>query len=70
MLHTINHFSSKITQLSGAIACVAMILMLFNVFYDVIMRYAFNDVSIGMQELEWHLFALVFLLFLVRLLYF
>ncbi len=52
----------KITQLCGILAVVAMIGLLFNVFYDVVMRYAFNDVSIGMQELEWHLFACVFLL--------
>lgn len=39
-----------------------MVLLLLNVFYDVVMRYAFNDVSIGMQELEWHLFSCVFLL--------
>lgn len=51
-----------ITLACGWVACVAMILLLCNVFYDVIMRYAFNDVSIGMQELEWHLFAVVFLL--------
>jgi len=38
-----------------------MILMIINVFYDVIMRYFFNDVSIGMQELEWHLFAAMFM---------
>ncbi|PCI58235.1 MAG: C4-dicarboxylate ABC transporter [Gammaproteobacteria bacterium] len=38
-----------------------MILMILNVFYDVIMRYFFNDVSIGMQELEWHLFAAMFM---------
>jgi len=53
---------SSITRMCGALACMAMILMLFNVFYDVVMRYIFNDVSIGMQELEWHLFAVVFLL--------
>lgn len=41
---------------------MAMVLLLLNVFYDVIMRYAFNDVSIGMQELEWHLFSCLFLL--------
>ena len=39
-----------------------MILMLCNVFYDVVMRYAFNEVSIAMQELEWHLFSAAFLL--------
>ncbi|PCH95839.1 MAG: C4-dicarboxylate ABC transporter [Gammaproteobacteria bacterium] len=38
-----------------------MVLMILNVFYDVIMRYFFNDVSIGMQELEWHLFAAMFM---------
>ncbi len=52
----------QITLACGWLACLAMILLLLNVFYDVIMRYAFNDVSIGMQELEWHLFAVVFLL--------
>ena len=50
------------TKLLGVIAALLFILLLFNVFYDVIMRYMFNDVSIGMQELEWHLFATCFLL--------
>lgn len=50
------------SKLLGIIAAILFILLLFNVFYDVIMRYVFNDVSIGMQELEWHLFAAVFLL--------
>lgn len=38
-----------------------MILMVLNVFYDVVARYVFNDVSIGLQELEWHLFATMFM---------
>lgn len=54
----INGFS----DILGKIAAVLFVIMLFNVFYDVIMRYMFNDVSIGMQELEWHLYAAVFLL--------
>mgnify|MGYP000657211637 CR=1 FL=1 len=54
----INGFS----DLLGKIAALLFVLMLFNVFYDVIMRYLFNDVSIGMQELEWHLFAAMFML--------
>ena len=52
----------RVTLACGWLACLAMVLLLLNVFYDVIMRYAFNDVSIGMQEMEWHLFAIVFLL--------
>lgn len=51
----------KFTDLIGYIAASAMILMLLNVFYDVLMRYFFKNSSIGMQELEWHLFSIVFL---------
>mgnify|MGYP000350115974 FL=1 len=57
-----DHFFKRITDLCGVLACSAVVLLLLNVFYDVIMRYAFNDVSIGMQELEWHLFSCIFLL--------
>ncbi|MES9898362.1 MAG: TRAP transporter small permease subunit [Sedimenticola sp.] len=46
----------------GILAAALFVLLLFNVFYDVIMRYIFNDVSIGMQELEWHLYSMIFLL--------
>ena len=45
----------------GYFSAVLLLLLIANVFYDVIMRYLFNDVSIGMQELEWHLFSMVFL---------
>jgi TRAP-type mannitol/chloroaromatic compound transport system permease small subunit len=54
----INSFS----ELMGKISAVLFVFMLFNVFIDVVMRYVFNDVSIGMQEMEWHLYAAVFLL--------
>ena len=45
----------------GNLCSILMLLMIINVFYDVVMRYFFNDVSIGMQELEWHLFAAMFM---------
>jgi len=51
----------KFIDLIGNIAAIAMVLMLLNVFYDVLMRYFFKNSSIGMQEMEWHLFAVVFL---------
>jgi TRAP-type mannitol/chloroaromatic compound transport system permease small subunit len=51
----------KIIDGLGNFCSLLMILMIINVFYDVIMRYFFNDVSIGMQELEWHLFAAMFM---------
>jgi TRAP-type mannitol/chloroaromatic compound transport system permease small subunit len=51
----------KIIDAVGNLCSVLMLLMIANVFFDVIMRYFFNDVSIGMQELEWHLFAAMFM---------
>ncbi|MCM0613425.1 TRAP transporter small permease subunit [Marinobacter sediminum] len=53
---------ARLSNLCGWVACAAMILMAANVFYDVLARYAFNEVSIGMQEMEWHLYSVVFLL--------
>lgn len=53
---------AKLSYFCGWLACIALLAMLFNVFYDVVARYAFNNVSIGMQELEWHLYSAVFLL--------
>lgn len=53
---------AALSKICGWVACVAMVLLAANVFYDVIARYAFNEVSIGMQEMEWHLYSVVFLL--------
>ncbi len=53
-----NSFSTII----GKIAALLLLLLIAIVFYNVIMRYLFNDVSIGMQEMEWHLYASIFLL--------
>jgi TRAP-type mannitol/chloroaromatic compound transport system permease small subunit len=39
-----------------------MLVMVLVVFSDVIMRYAFRKSSVFAQELEWHLFGLVYLL--------
>ncbi len=53
---------NRVSNLFGVLAAVLFVLLLFNVFYDVVSRYVFSDVSIAMQEMEWHLFALMFLL--------
>ncbi len=39
-----------------------MLLMVLVVFADVILRYAFNTSFVWTQELEWHLFGVVYLL--------
>nr|VFK29911.1 MAG: TRAP-type mannitol/chloroaromatic compound transport system, small permease component [Candidatus Kentron sp. MB]VFK74992.1 MAG: TRAP-type mannitol/chloroaromatic compound transport system, small permease component [Candidatus Kentron sp. MB] len=45
----------------GVFSAILLVPLVANVFYDVVMRYLFNDVSIGMQELEWHLYSMIFL---------
>ncbi len=61
-LLTLEKYINRFSDLLGLIAAFLMVLLVFNVFFDVVMRYAFNDVSIGMQEMEWHLFAAIFML--------
>ena len=60
-MNTSLKFIGKIIDALGNLCSLLMLLMIANVFYDVVMRYFFNDVSIGMQELEWHLFAAMFM---------
>jgi len=55
---TIDTFSDYI----GYVAAFLTFLLLFNVFYDAIMRFFFRSGSIALQELEWHTFSVVFLL--------
>ncbi len=46
----------------GRLAAWLVVLMVGVIVYDVAMRYLFHEGSVALQELEWHLFALVFLL--------
>ncbi|PNK59899.1 TRAP transporter small permease subunit [Psychrobacter sp. FDAARGOS_221] len=46
----------------GGLTSIVLVLMIVNVFYDVVMRYFFNIGSIGFQELEWHLFSIIIML--------
>jgi TRAP-type mannitol/chloroaromatic compound transport system permease small subunit len=43
------------------LSIIIMILLIVNVFYDVVSRYFFNGGSIAMQEMEWHLFGVMIL---------
>jgi TRAP-type mannitol/chloroaromatic compound transport system permease small subunit len=54
----VDGLSDKIGHLVGWMTT----LMVLTVFYDTVMRYAFNKGNVALQELEWHLFAIVFLL--------
>ncbi len=58
----VENFFNKFADILGIITGTAMLLMILNVFYDVITRYVFRVNSIAMQEMEWHLFSVVILL--------
>ena len=61
MLLRLEKIFDKFSDVMGWIAGVLNLIMLVNVFYDAIMRYFFKTGSIALQEMEWHLFAIVFL---------
>ena len=61
MLLKLEKITDKIIDFVGYLTGVLLILMILNVAYDVGMRYIFHNSSIAMQEVEWHLFAIVIL---------
>ena len=58
LINLIESFS----EWSGRIIAWLVLAMVLVIGYDVVMRYVFLSGSVGLQELEWHLFALLFLL--------
>ncbi len=61
MLLKLEHFFDRISDFTGWIAAGLMFALLINVFYDAIMRYFFRTGSIALQEMEWHIFSVIFL---------
>jgi len=51
-----------LSEWSGRLVAWLVLLMVLIISYDVAMRYLFQHGSVALQELEWHLFALIFLL--------
>jgi len=62
MLIKIESLYDRFSVFLGNLTAGIMMLMLLNVFYDVVMRYLFKSGSIAMQEMEWHLFSVVLLI--------
>lgn len=61
MLLKLEKVFDRFSNLMGWIAGFLNLMMLINVFYDALMRYFFRSGSIALQEMEWHLFSIVFL---------
>ena len=60
-MEKLNNFFEKLNFIIGKILVLIMILLILNVFYDVISRYFFHGGSIALQELEWHFFGVMIL---------
>lgn len=60
-LKRVEGFFNSFIDIIGKIIAWLLILMVFNVLLDVVMRYSFHNSSVGMQEMEWHLFSVVIL---------
>jgi TRAP-type mannitol/chloroaromatic compound transport system permease small subunit len=61
MLEWVEQAFGKVNYIIGKVLSVLLLLMTLNVFYDVIMRYFLHNSSVAMQEMEWHLFGIIFL---------
>jgi len=63
--HLLDQFSVKLEQfseLTGKLVSWLVLTMVLLVSYDVAMRYFFLSGSVALQEMEWHLFSLIFLI--------
>ena len=63
--HLLEQLSVKLDQFSefsGKLVSWLVLAMVLLVSYDVAMRYFFLSGSIALQEMEWHLFSLIFLI--------
>jgi TRAP-type mannitol/chloroaromatic compound transport system permease small subunit len=61
MLDKIEKVIHRLVDGMGILLAVVLLLMVLNVTFDVMMRYLFHASSVGMQEMEWHLFAIIIL---------
>ncbi|RME33591.1 MAG: TRAP transporter small permease subunit [Gammaproteobacteria bacterium] len=67
-----NHLQTRIGRVAGLLESLSetvgrlvswlVLLLVLLIGYDVVMRYLFQQGSVALQELEWHLFSLIFLL--------
>lgn len=61
MLERVEKLLGRLIDKMGWFLAIVLILMVLNVAYDVLMRYLFRASSVGMQEMEWHLFSIIIL---------
>jgi len=62
MIKNVINAIDTLNEAIGRAASWLVLAMVLLICYDVGMRYFFHQGSVALQELEWHLFALIFLL--------
>lgn len=58
----LSYVIDETSRWAGAVGAFASIALALLIVYDATMRYAFHEGSVALQELEWHLFDVLFLL--------
>jgi len=61
LLQLLSDKLAQFTELTGKLVSWLVLAMVLLVSYDVAMRYFFLSGSVALQEMEWHLFSLIFL---------
>jgi len=62
MTNYLSYYLDRVSKYSGLLSALLVIALSLLVVYDASMRYLFSEGSIALQELEWHLFDVIFLL--------
>ena len=62
MIRKVCRWTERFSEVCGRALAWLVLALVLLVAYDVMMRYFFLSGSIAIQELEWHLFSLIFLL--------
>lgn len=57
-----SYYLDQLSKYAGIIAAFLVVVLSLLVAYDAVMRYLFSAGSIALQEVEWHLFDVIFLL--------
>ncbi len=58
----LSYLFERLSKYAGLSAAILVLVLSLLVAYDALMRYLFSEGSIALQELEWHLFDILFLL--------
>ena len=59
---SVSYYLDRVTKYAGLLSAVLVVVLALLVTYDAMMRYLFSAGSIALQEVEWHLYDVIFLL--------